>query len=280
MLKSIRPVDLPLQSKYIELVMKCIWKLTKIIPQLISTNSLDISQLMLDVHNFLLSSPPSEWKRRTLEKVIPQADMPLRTVKTIIHELVTILSDDVYQYLDLISDAKTSHAVAYLKQMLDSDKKKKLGTTNLSSNPTNPKIPSAGPGMMVTASFEDTSSIKTSPSKLPKPSSPLPFSENDKLSYEQIQSQLSGIFDKIRDKDQTKSGIYDLFEFQKRHPYANGLVEQVLSSTGAYFQGYVRRGLQGYHDNVDVSPPVSPKRSVSMIGKCFFLIFFRFYSLQ
>ena len=73
-----------------------------------------------------------------------------------------------------------------------------------------------------------------------------------------------------RDKDQTKSGIYDLFEFQKRHPYANGLVEQVLSSTGAYFQGYVRRGLQGYHDNVDVSPPVSPKRSVSMIGKCFF----------
>src|SRR5690606_32382114 len=38
-------------------------------------------------------------------------------------------------------------------------------------------------------------------------------------------------------------GILDLYEFQKKYPYAEGKVNAHLAKTGTYFQSYIRRGL-------------------------------------
>ncbi|KAI8616669.1 armadillo-type protein [Chytriomyces sp. MP71] len=112
------PDDIPLQAKYTELVMKCLWKLTKVIPQLVQEGSLDATQLIASVHNFLQVSPPNEWKRRAAEKIIPQADMPLRTVKTILHELCNSLGEKIMSCLGGVPDPARSHAVGYIRQML------------------------------------------------------------------------------------------------------------------------------------------------------------------
>ncbi|KAJ3077818.1 Microtubule-associated protein, microtubule dynamics during spindle orientation, partial [Quaeritorhiza haematococci] len=116
---------LTIQIKYTELVMKCLWKVTKILPQIVASGQVRVDKLISDVHKFLSSSPPSEWKKRQSLNVVPQADMPLRTVKTILSELAHALQERVFDYLDLIAEPSRSHAVIYLKQMLDIDRKKK-----------------------------------------------------------------------------------------------------------------------------------------------------------
>lgn len=185
---ALSDISLINQSKHTELVMKCTWKLIKSIPQMLQEHSLDIPPLLLDIHNFLVRTPPLEWKRRS-SLSIPQADMPLRTVKTILSMILNNIGNGYESQIYLIPDPANSHAVQYLKQMGDSSKKDKS------------------------------------------------------LSVSEIQTSLAVIFDKISNKEETKMGIQELYEFQKNHPYAEELIEDRLSQSGAYFQGYIRRGL-------------------------------------
>ncbi|KAJ3293732.1 Microtubule-associated protein, microtubule dynamics during spindle orientation, partial [Blyttiomyces sp. JEL0837] len=90
----VAPADeLDAHVKYTQLVMKCLWRMTKIIGKLIEENKLDVSKLILSVHQFLKVTPPNVWKRRAAEKVIPEADMPLKTVKTIVHEIAHAIGE-------------------------------------------------------------------------------------------------------------------------------------------------------------------------------------------
>ena len=40
-----------LQSKFTELVMKCLWKMTKAIHKMLETQTLEVNQLLLDINN-------------------------------------------------------------------------------------------------------------------------------------------------------------------------------------------------------------------------------------
>ena len=71
-------------SKVHELTMKCLWKITK--QMHVRHSDLEIGVLLQAVHHFFSSISPIEWKSRAAEK-LPFEDMPLRTVKTILHEL-------------------------------------------------------------------------------------------------------------------------------------------------------------------------------------------------
>lgn len=309
--RDINQDSLSAQTKYTELVMKCIWKMTKLIPQLIESKSIDIGVLLFDVHNFLIASPPSEWKRRTTQKIIPQADMPLRTVKTILHEIVTVMEDRVFEHLEHIQDLKTSHAVVYLRQMVENEHKKKYGTSYKPSATfeaaTSQDIVSAGPGMMATVPEVHASISSTHCSPITKrPLSMPPSIRNEmmqqqlaisgegcsptavagsgsgsaslntsaqgspvsveQLSNEQVNARLAVIFEKIRDKEQTKQAIADLYNFQKQNPYITGLVDIHLNRTNTYFQGYIRRGLQSLADEDDGSRSSPVKRPMSMMA--------------
>ena len=108
------------QSKYAELVMKCLWKLTKALQATIQSGRLMVPDLLFDLHKFLTTTPPPEWKRRAMEK-LPLGDMPLRTVKTILHELVTAVGVDILDQLALVLDEpKRSVVYSYLQHMLES----------------------------------------------------------------------------------------------------------------------------------------------------------------
>lgn len=111
------------QAKFTELIMKCLWKLAKTIQENLRAEALNPSQLLFEINNFFIATPPSEWKRRALEKV-PLGEMPLRTVKTLLLELVNGLGDDVFNKLDLIQDPQRSCVYPYLHHMLEACKKK------------------------------------------------------------------------------------------------------------------------------------------------------------
>jgi cytoskeleton-associated protein 5 len=268
----------PKQGKYTELTMKCLWKMTKILPSLVEQNNINIPDLLLHVHDFLLKTPPSEWKRRSAEKLIPQADMPLRTVKTIIHEIVNILGEKVYDNLNLIQNLQQSHAVNYIQQMIDSGRRKQIGNDIGSASSLAASVPS---GSLQGSSLSERSSItidnrsgSTSINHGPDSSSRLESSRSISSSHHssvnnsindlqqtshsnssvfngsrnamteaEADALLTVIFKRIGQKDETKQGIADLYEFRKHNAAFDDLIDVHLGKTGNYFQGYIKRGL-------------------------------------
>ena len=75
------------EAKVAELVLKCVWKLARNIPQDLSDAQLDPVELFPAIEHFLQSVPPNEWRARATNRV-PCGDMPLRTIKVIIQHVV------------------------------------------------------------------------------------------------------------------------------------------------------------------------------------------------
>ncbi|TPX49741.1 hypothetical protein SeLEV6574_g01287 [Synchytrium endobioticum] len=108
-------------SKLLELDMKCLWKMTKQTATMLANHTLVVNRLLRDVDDFLTVTPPSEWRKRA--SADSSADMPLRTVKTILHELVTHTGHSISDHFDMIKDAKSSYAYSYVNRMVDTQKR-------------------------------------------------------------------------------------------------------------------------------------------------------------
>ncbi|KAJ3202313.1 Microtubule-associated protein, microtubule dynamics during spindle orientation, partial [Dinochytrium kinnereticum] len=260
------PQDVATHAKYTELVMKCLWKMTKVIPQLFEQNVLDAGKLILAIHEFLEVSPPSDWKRRAAEKTIPQADMPLRTVKTILHEIVSVFGENAMDYAALISDQERSHAVTYLRSLIDQARKKASGSSTAvasreTSNPSSRASPvehmlsrttgaiQQSPGSTYTNGINGTSGR---PENLPLPAPKLnsrPMSPS--LRESEADRRIAIIFQKMSQKDETKQGISDLYEFRKNHPEAEEVVKAYYERTSPYFRSYIRRALLTLDENFE-----------------------------
>jgi cytoskeleton-associated protein 5 len=83
-------------SKVAELVLKCVWKLARNIPQDLGDSLLDPVELFPAIEHFLQSVPPNEWRARATNKV-PCGDMPLRTIKVIIQHIV----GEFYRFIEI-----------------------------------------------------------------------------------------------------------------------------------------------------------------------------------
>lgn len=107
-------------EKYPELVMKCLWKETKSLPAMIEQHRINIGELMVDIDRFLKVIPPIEWKTRAAQKMAFE-DLPLRTVKTIILEICTLLGNDaavIKSHLQVL-DEEDSFVVSYCRQFVE-----------------------------------------------------------------------------------------------------------------------------------------------------------------
>ena len=238
--ESIQADKFDTHSKYMEVIMKCLWKMTKQISVLIADPSFKVSSLALDIHKFFVSTPPSEWKRRASENIIPQADLPFRSVKTILHELVLQLQEKVFDHIDLIHDPASSHAVNYMRILLDAERKKR--GLEAYSDSRFPWLSSdsmkmrTGTTLSLSAKSTPISTRTSSPAKQP-------ITQSGSQIEGELNDQLSIIFQKISTKELTKVGIQELFKFNQEYPYADHLVQAHIGKTGTYFQGYIRRGL-------------------------------------
>ncbi|KAF9307588.1 Microtubule-associated protein, microtubule dynamics during spindle orientation, partial [Linnemannia elongata] len=122
------------QAKFGDLIMKCIWKLTKTIKECVAAGTLKPNELLADMNDFLVSISPPDWKRRAQEGV-PLGDMPLRTVKTVLVELSSGMGDEVFNHLDLIQDPTKSAIHQYLVHMTGSKKRPITQLSNPSPQP-------------------------------------------------------------------------------------------------------------------------------------------------
>ncbi|KAK7077046.1 hypothetical protein SK128_006637 [Halocaridina rubra] len=191
--------------KFTELVMKCNWKVIRILPS--RSNDLDLDQILLDVHNFLIAYPLSSWSDRP-------SDTPLRTIKTVIHTLCKTYGTTILSHFSKIENAHGSELHKYLTKTL----KKPKSEEDCGAGDSN-RLAAAQ------VTNESQESIK-SPKRLSK----------------SAHNTLSEIFRKIGSKENTKEGLIQLYDFKQKHPEAD--IEPFLRKSSQFFQNYIERGLK------------------------------------
>ncbi|XP_045035689.1 cytoskeleton-associated protein 5 [Daphnia magna] len=192
-------------GKYIELVMKCLWRIVRNLNDWI--NTINISTILVDLHAFLKAYPSSVWKDR-------QSDTPIRTIKTIIHTLVRLQGDAILSNLGAIDNLKDSELEPYLQKLLKSGVSKEKDSAS--------KLPTSDQLSGVPEKKDGSVKIR----RLSK----------------STQETLTAIFRKIGSKELSQEGLAQLYDFKQRYPDAD--IEPFLSRSSDFFKNYIERGLK------------------------------------
>ncbi|KAJ4487992.1 microtubule associated protein [Lentinula aciculospora] len=239
------------EAKVAELVLKCVWKLARSIPQDLNERKLDPVELFPAIEHFLQSVPPNEWRARATNKV-PCGDMPLRTVKVIIQHVVAHYGDDVYDLLSASFDDPSATIVyPYVYRILNSSsahaavEPQQNGHDDLERRSRPVSTASSRPISPQTASSATSGGPRQSPGFR---ESPLPTNGNGFTAAEEPDpdAQLLVIIGHISSETTGalhKEGITELHHFLKAYPHKRPRVEKMLESTGAAFRKYINRAL-------------------------------------
>ncbi|XP_034663855.1 protein mini spindles isoform X2 [Drosophila subobscura] len=156
--------------KFTDLLMKCIWRNVKMLPE--RSNELNYDAVILEAHEFMLALPSSWWQTRP-------SDTPLRTVKTIVHNMAKVKGNAILQHLNQIPTHSELHT--YLIRILKNFQKD--GS-------------SAGTG----ASPQRAKEIASK-----------------RISH-QTHDTVSQIFKLISDRDTKQQGLQKLYDFKQQNP--------------------------------------------------------------
>ncbi|ORX61016.1 ARM repeat-containing protein [Piromyces finnis] len=241
-----------LQAKFTELVMKCLWKMTKVIHKMLETHTLEVNQLLLDINNLFIATPPSEWKKRASEN-FPVGDMPLRTIKTILSELTSSLGDKIFENFDLINDPQRSYVYSYVSHMVQSQKKRNALQSQSTSNPSSASSSpvSSQPrysqhlSMSQSNSNNSIGSTNTINSINSGNSSNMP--SNKELGNcnngDELDHRLDFLFEKMQRGDQIKPTIKEIYQIQQAYPEAKNKIDERINNSSSLIRTLVRRGL-------------------------------------
>lgn len=94
-------------GKFLELIMKCLWKIVRMLPEIINDMNLDC--ILLDIHTFLTTFPGPSWKSRP-------NDLPIRTIRTIIHTISKLQGAAILNHMTTIDS--NSELRTYLGKFL------------------------------------------------------------------------------------------------------------------------------------------------------------------
>ncbi|KXN82086.1 Cytoskeleton-associated protein 5 [Leucoagaricus sp. SymC.cos] len=235
------------EAKVAELVLKCVWKLARNIPQDLAEGHLDPVELFPAIEHFLQSVPPNEWRARATNKV-PCGDMPLRTIKVIIQHVVGLghYGDDVYDLLSASFDDPSATIVyPYVYRILNSNSSRNPEPSNRRNGlGSESGARSLSPVSSRPISPQESVSSRQRTSHQTSPSSSSVFSPA--VEEPDPDAQLLAIIGHISSETTGalhKEGITELHHFLKAYPHKRPRVEKMLESTGAAFRKYINRAL-------------------------------------
>ncbi|KAI6039042.1 microtubule associated protein [Pisolithus marmoratus] len=237
------------EARVAELVLKCVWKLARNIPQDLKEQKLDPVELLPAVEHFLQSVPPNEWRARATNKV-PCGDMPLRTIKVVIQHVVAHYSDDVYDILSASFDDPSATIVyPYVYRILNSVPKptepvarphhSPTGTLNrpysvASTRPISPTGSASAANRHSSPGHGTSASVSSHNGFSPPMEEPDPEAQLITI-INHISSETTGAMH--------KEGITELHHFLKNYPHKRPRVEKLLETTGPAFRKYINRAL-------------------------------------
>ncbi|KAM6980607.1 cytoskeleton-associated protein 5-like [Aplochiton taeniatus] len=103
-------LDTSSSPQYSELVMKCLWRMIRFLPETIA--SLNLDRVLLHVHHFMKVF--TKGKLRQLK-----TDMPHRTLKTLLHTLLRLTGPKILEHLTLIANRSESDLESHLKEVVE-----------------------------------------------------------------------------------------------------------------------------------------------------------------
>ncbi|EDV49097.2 protein mini spindles isoform X5 [Drosophila erecta] len=156
--------------KFTDLLMKCIWRNVKMLPE--RSNELNYDAVILEVHEFMLALPSTWWQNRP-------SDTPMRTIKTILHNMAKVKGNAILQHLNQIPTHSELHT--YLIRILKNFQKD-------------------GSAAGIAASPQRAKEIASK-----------------RISH-QTHDTVSQIFKLISDKDTKQQGLQKLYDFKQQNP--------------------------------------------------------------
>jgi len=113
------------QPSFIDFVTRCLLKLAKALKSFI--NEIDLAAILKDIHLFFSVHPSSTTKSPSSSAVIKTTQqqarnsLPMKTVKTILHEIVKLKGEEINKYLTLVPPSTPPPLiVSYIHLMLKS----------------------------------------------------------------------------------------------------------------------------------------------------------------
>ncbi|KAG2368513.1 armadillo-type protein [Suillus spraguei] len=237
------------EARVAELVLKCVWKLARNIPQDLKEQKLDPVELLPAVEHFLQSVPPNEWRARATNKV-PCGDMPLRTIKVIIQHVVAHYGDEVYDFLSASFDDPSATIVyPYVYRILNSSSRAAADIPVRSNHsPPEPigRPYSAASSRPISPTGSSAHQQQSSPSHRTSPSVSSHNGFSPPVEEPDPEAQLITIINHISSETtgaMHKEGITELHQFLKNYPHKRPRVEKLLETTGPAFRKYINRAL-------------------------------------
>jgi cytoskeleton-associated protein 5 len=172
----------------------------------LENKTLDARHLLFDIDQFLQTIPPAEWRRRAAD-AIPLGDMPLRTVKTVLQQVVAHFGEAVYEELTLIDRPENSFVYQYLFRLLNNARSVNVPAESSLSRQASQQSSSLSPKSAITEEVQTAGKAASSISATPT-----------RLDDTRLNNALKDIFDKIGNAQKSKEGIAELYQFQKQHP--------------------------------------------------------------
>jgi cytoskeleton-associated protein 5 len=204
LLESLREDGNP--TKLTEMVMKCMWKLTKKLNS--SLSEVNVDQLLLDAHHFFVG-----YGKLTASSK-PSDDKAYKTVKTMLFQLVTILGTKVMDHLVLIENASQTGVYKYLSKAISRKRESgELVSDVVTSGPVDAQQPKKVPQMVM----------------VPVPSGAV--------------TRLADALEKVAKKQHRRQAFRELYAITEQFPDFD-LHAYVAANTQAHYQGYIRRGLK------------------------------------
>ncbi|RTG83913.1 cytoskeleton-associated protein 5, partial [Schistosoma bovis] len=182
-------------NRFTQAILKSIWRITKGMNTAFNNYSVDV--ILLDCHHFLKAFPPSSWSAR-------KSDVPLRTIKTLLHVLCGLQGPSILQFLESIPNKEDSELESYLIRTL----KTTSGVTTTSDSKKILASESHSKGFVLSTATRE---------------------------------KLTEIFKKVGSK-KPDEGLNELYDFTQLYPDVD--LSSYLTNTSQFFQAYIKQALR------------------------------------
>jgi cytoskeleton-associated protein 5 len=213
-------------SKYLELVMKCIWRQIR---RLSSQNAadqqiiaqIDTAKILNEINAFLKMYPSSSWQ-------LKPSDLPLRTVKTLLFHLAKARQSSIIDDLNEIKASDDSEIKVYIMKLFRNGfHLTNANNSNIGGNNTN---------MSFGFNTSTTGNAKLKSSLISPEKNGSPILSRD------ASDQLSSIIKKIGQVETSKDGLRELYDFKQSHPDID--LNKYFKNSSGKLQSYIQENLK------------------------------------